>query len=499
MLIWTHVAHSEVVVDKMFGDHMVLQQDLAVPIWGTATAGDPVTVSFAGQTKTVTTGNDGSWSVKLNPMKVGAAPDQMTVVSGESSVTFQDVLVGEVWLGSGQSNMAGIASRYAKNDPVLQSIVSSGPYPALRLYTRDGWKIANSETMGNFSAIHLSFGKALQERIGTPMGLMVGAVGGTPSGRWLSKPMIMANAPMMDQIKAAAGAASFDELNAANNKAQAAWKIQSDKAKASGKKAPRFRKPYQMADLYLKHVEPKIPYGIRGVLWDQGEGKTGLKGVDQVVTMRALISGWRKAWGQGDFYFLHVQKPSGGGAAWDGDNPVNKGAVPFLANLPEAHQTRPELLAYQLSHIAIGKIKNAPLVTAVDLQPSIHPANKSGYGKRASRVAVGTVYGQDIVTCGPTYRSHAIHGGEIRVTFDHTGSGLAFRHADSIRGFAICGSDRHWAWATAVIDGDAVLVSSPDVPNPVHVQYAFDKNSAFANLYNKDGLPALMFTTVNGK
>jgi sialate O-acetylesterase len=495
----THVAFSELVVDRMFGDHMVLQQGLAVPIWGTATADAQVTVAFAGQTKSVIAGEDGSWSVKLDPLKAGDASRQLTVTSGESKTTLEDVLVGEVWLGSGQSNMAGGAGGYARNDLVLQGIIDGGPYPKLRLYTRDGWQIATPDTMKGFSAIHLSFGKALHDQLNRPMGLMVGAVGGTPSGRWLSKEMISADKQMMRQIKAAAGADSLEELTKANDEAQAAWQIEADKAKEAGKKPPRFRKPFQMADLYQRHIEPKVPYGIRGVLWDQGESRTGLSGVDQVTTMRALINGWRKVWGQGDFHFLHVQKPSGGGCAWDYDNPVNKGAVAFTSQLSPIHQSRPETLAYQLSHIEIGTIKNAPLVTAVDLQPGIHPANKSGYGKRASRVAIGTVYGKDVVTCGPTYRSHKVEGSKIRLAFNHVGSGLAARHADSVHGFAISGTDKKWVWADAVIDGDTLLVSSPDILQPVNVQYAFDKNSAFANLFNKDGLPALMFTTVEWK
>jgi len=500
-LLWfvcsAQVALGQLTVDPMFGSHMVLQQDLAVPVWGQATSGAKVTVSFAGQNKSATAADDGSWSVKLDPIKSdGSVSSEMSVTSGDSVTTFEDVLVGEVWLGSGQSNMAGDAGGYAKNDAVLQSIIDGGPYPKLRLYTRGGWQIATPETMKGFSAIHLSFGKALHDELKLPTGLMVGAVGGTPSGRWLNEEMIVADKQMMAQIKVASGTDSLKSLTKVNEEAQAAWKLTAEKAKAAGKIPPRFRKPFQMADLYERHIQPKVPYGIRGVLWDQGESKTGLSGVDQVATMGALINGWRKVWGQGDFHFLHVQKPSGGGCAWDVNNPVNRGALAFSKTLPN-QWSRPETLAYPLSHLEIGTIKNAPLVTAVDLQPGIHPANKSGYGKRACRVALGTVYERDVVTCGPTYRSHKTEGGKIRVMFDNVASGLAFRHADTLRGFAISGADGKWAWADATIDGDTVLVNSPDVSEPVNVQYALSKNSNFANLFNKDGLPALMFTSQN--
>ena len=156
-----------------------------------------------------------------------------------------------------------------------------------------------------------------------------------------------------------------------------------------------------------------------------------------------------------------------------------------------------------MSHIKIGTLKNAPLVTASDLGTGVHPANKSGYGKRAARVALGAAYGHDIAISGPTYKSHKIEGNKIRISFDHLGKGLAFRHADTVRGFKISGKDGKWAWADAVIDGDHIVVSSAEVPMPTEVNYATNnyvgianKDFSYANLFNKDGLPALMFTTV---
>jgi len=484
---------AAVAVNKMFTDHMVLQRDMEVPVWGTAEAGEKIRVAFRGQTQETVADQNGKWMVKLSPLKVGEAAE-MSIVGG-NTITLKDVLVGEVWVGSGQSNMAGGAGGYAKNDPVLAKMIDAGPYPNLRLY-KGGWKIADPATIKSFSAIHFSFGLPLHKELGVPVGLMVGAVGGTPSGRWLSREMAASDETLMAKMREhggvdqAAQKAKYDEE-------VAQWEAAAKKAKAEGKKAPRKpRGPIKIGDLYENHVRPFVPYGIRGVLWDQGESGTQLPGVDQFTAMNALIKGWRNVWGQGDFYFLHVQKPSGGGCAWDPDNPVNRLASKFT-KLPAEHNGRPSSLKYPLDHIRIAKIKNAPIVTASDLAGGIHPSNKSGYGQRACRVALGAVYGRDVAICGPTYKSHKVEGASIRVEFDHVGRGLAFKHGDVLQGFEIAGADGKWAWADAKIDGDSVVLSSPDVPEPRQLQYAFNRKNSFANLFNKDGLPALMFTTAS--
>jgi sialate O-acetylesterase len=486
-------ANAAVVVDRMFSDHMVLQREMKVPVWGTADAGEEVTVSFQGQTKTATANDAGKWMVKLDPLKVGDASD-LSVSDGSNKVTFSDVLVGEVWVGSGQSNMAGAAGGYAKNDEVLASAMTDGPYPSLRLYNRGGWAVADENSIKGFSAIHFSFGHALHEELQVPVGLMYGAAGGTPSGRWLSKEMAVADKRFVAQFKTNNG---YDpsEIESVREKNLAKFNEEKKKLKAEGKKPPRFSGPNLFGDLYKSRIEFMVPYAIRGVLWDQGESKTQIPGVDQYTTMHALITGWRGAWGQ-DFHFLHVQKPSGGVAPFDPKNPINKGAAAYGAKLPANHFSQPAALKYQLDHIKMRTIANAPLVTAIDLGTGIHPACKSGYGKRACRVALGTAYGQDVEVYGPIYKSHQSEGNKIRVSFDHVGEGLAIKHAETVVGFEVAGADGEWAWADAVIEGDTIVVSSKDVAKPVHVQYAFSNRPSYANLFNKDGLPALTFTTV---
>jgi sialate O-acetylesterase len=477
LLGWAAHADADVTVDKMFTDHMVLQRDLAVPIWGTAEPKEAIEVRFRDQSRKTTADKDGKWIVKLDKLKVGV-PGKLTI-SGKNTVTLDDVLVGEVWVGSGQSNMAGRCGNYMRNDKVLAEMANGGPYPTLRLYGRSGWQVADKKTAPAFSALHFAFGFNLHKELKVPVGLMVGAVGGTPSGRWLSGDMAAADEALMEKLKATGRVPAGAQ----------------DKKQKDGKKGAGAAKPHKFGDLYARFIEPKVPYGIRGVLWDQGESRTQIPGVDQYTAMNALINGWRKTWGQGDFHFLHIQKPSGEGCAWDAANPTNRGALKF-GKLLKNHTGAARSLEYPLRHIKIGTLRNAPLVIASDLRIGIHPQCKSGYGKRACRVALGVVYGKGVAVSGPVYKSHKVEGSAIRVAFDHVGKGLALRHAESVQGFEIAGEDGKWAWADAKIDGDAILVSSKEVAKPVRVRYAFARRHNFANLFNKDGLPALMFTTV---
>jgi sialate O-acetylesterase len=234
-----------------------------------------------------------------------------------------------------------------------------------------------------------------------------------------------------------------------------------------------------------------MPFAIRGVLWDQGESGTAIGGVDQYNLMGALIAGWRKEWGQDDFPFLYIQKPSGDGCAWDTSNPTTSQANKFLplpAQVPNDGQ-------YRAMHIRIMTYPNTAMVTSSDLGNGVHPINKSGYGERASRVALGMVYGRKLEIYGPVYKSHTVEGDKIRVAFDHVGQGLAYQHGDKLQGFALAGDDKKFHWADALIDGNSIVLSCPAVTRPVAVRYAWSQNQAWANLFNRDGLPAISFRT----
>jgi sialate O-acetylesterase len=493
------LARADVTLAPMFGDHMVLQREMAVPVWGQAAPGEKVTVTFRDQTKSATAGADGAWQVKLDALKAGG-PDKL-VAAGANTVTLDDVLVGEVWLGSGQSNMAMGCGGYTANDSVLATNVAA-IHPQLRLLrgSGPGWSVAGPTTSAGFSALLFSFGVPLQKALDVPVGLMAGAVGGTPSGYWLSEAALQADGPCQELVKKTA--ATYDPV-AAQKKYEAdlvTWEKAAADAKAKQQREPRKPNPPvapgltsggKVGHLYEQHIRPKMPFAIRGVLWDQGESGTALAGIDQYTLMGALISGWRREWNQGDFPFIYIQKPSGGGCAWDPANPVTRKAEAFTA-LPAAV---PNDGGGVETHVRIMTYPNTAMAISSDLGPNTHPECKSGYGVRAATVALGAVYGRPVEYYGPLYASHAVEGGTIRVKFTHVGQGLAFRNGDKLQGFAVAGADKVFQWADAVIDGDSVVVSSAKVPQPVNVRYAWAGKRTWANLFNKDGLPAIPFRT----
>lgn len=477
---WISQVPAEVKLPAVISSHMVLQRELAVPVWGTATPGEDVTVEFAGQKQSVKADGAGKWQVKLAPMPASAEPRTMTI-RGKNALMLEDVLVGEVWVGSGQSNMQQGTGGYVKNDPVLAEL-AAGKYPLLRLKMPKSWEAAEGTTIQSFSALLFSFGVRLQKELGIPVGLMVGAVGGTPSGFWLSEAAFAEDAGCKEAIIRAV---------AVQSTATAKQKGETNLPRKSG--APR--KPGQcrgkIGCLYEAQIRPFMPFGIRGVLWDQGESGTAVEGLDQFTLMGALIRGWRKEWEQGEFPFLYVQKPSGQGCAFDMSDPVTKNADAFTALPAEV----PGDGQYRETHVRIREYPNTAMVTSTDLGAGIHPSNKSGYGARSARVALGFVYGRKVEIYGPVYQSHRVDGDKVRIAFTHVGQGLVFRGGEKLQGFAIAGDDGKFVWANAVIDGDSVVLSGEKVAKPVSVRYAWSKSQRWANLFNKDGLPALPFRT----
>ncbi len=414
-------------------------------------------MKFRAQSRTAQADKDGEWSVKLDPLTAGG-PDVLTI--GDKKI--EDVLVGEVWIGSGQSNMDGLVRSYVAADPVLARN-AEGTYPKLRLLKKgatDVWQEATPENIASFSALLFSFGLPLQEELDVPVGLMAGAVGGTPSGFWLTEEMYRQDAACAEAVKKFAPTYNYDALVAKYHEAKARydeevqkWKPLADAAKKEGKQPPpppRAPKPVGQAgeansgkigQLFEAFIRPYVGYGIKGVLWDQGESKTNIAGVDQYTLMGALIRGWRKAWGQGDFPFLYVQKPSGGGPAWDYTNPVTEKANKFSPLPPAIPPPPPADYSHEL-HLKIRQYPNTFIVTSTDLGPGIHPVNKSGYGARAAHVALGAVHGREREIYGPVYASHEIMGDKVMIKFGHTGKGLAFKHGDKLQGFMIAGEDR---------------------------------------------------------
>ena len=508
LLFWSANLWAEVKLPGIFSDHMVLQREQAVPIWGTATPGEKVTVKFRNQEKSAVADATGQWQVKLDPLTVGG-PDQLVVSAGQT-VTIHDVLVGEVWVGSGQSNM-GAAVRWATGvgDTGMLALVAAGPYPEIREFGINGflqqhvpgrWRVADTNSVPTFSGLLFAFGVRLHRELGVPVGLVIASVSGSPAGTWLSDEALKNDAACQAAIRQFATA--FDSATEQKQAAVARAKWQEAVAEAKAQKKPEPQPPCPArvpGEVYCNKVgvhfetylRPVIPYGIRGVLWDQGENGTGVIGLpDPYLLMGALFRGWRQAWGQGDFPFIYVQKNSGGGCAWDSSNPVMAKAEPF-APLP-ATCAGPAIVGAYLKLLDYPKIGMA---ISSDLGSGQHPINKSGYGQRAADVALGMVYGKPIQYYGPMYESHKIEGGQIRVTFKEVGQGLAFKHGDKLQGFAISENGQYFVWAEATIEGNSVVVSSPKIKHPVAVWYGWSSDRPWANLFNKDGLPAIPFRT----
>jgi len=495
------LARAEVRIDGTFASHMVLQREKPIAVQGSAARNEEVTVEFAGQKKTAKADGKGKWTITLDPLEASKEP-RIMVVRGASGapVQFEDVLVGEVWLGTGQSNYAFSYEGQAKDsagrgekDEMLAAIVNA-QHPLVRFNGgRNNWVAATDpETNKGFSALMLAFGVALQKELDVPVGLrpapVLNAVPAGVAGRaaYESDPGYSRE---LERVK--------KETAAKHEAALKAWEDDCRKARAENKPEPaRPAAPPEPGSGGFGYSS--VPDAFRGLLYDHGEAGTGINGIDRPTAWAAMNRIFRKEWGQPDFPFLFVQKPVGGGCAWDPKDPVTSFASPF-APLPK---TVPDNArgTYNIDRDDFLRLLGEPgmfMVTSSDLGGYTHPTCKSGYGARAARVALGAVYGRKIEIYGPTYKSHTIEGSKVRVQFTHVGQGLAFRHGDKLQGFALAGDDRVFHWADAMIDGDTVVVLSPQVPKPVNVRYAWAGSPAWANLFNKDGLPALSFRTDN--
>jgi len=456
LLLMTRTASADVRLPAIISDHMVLQQDVIVPIWGWADPGEEVSVVIGGQRKSARADAAGKWKVELDKLKPGAA--LTLTVTGKNKVAVNDVLVGEVWLGSGQSNMARTtksAKDFAKeqaaaNLPNLRMFkVESGAATNAQSDCRGSWKVCSPETVGGYSAVLFFFGRELHQNLGLPMGLIHSSVGGTTIEQWTDLETQRA-APELTPIFAAL---------AAKTNAPA--------------KAPNARIP--IGGLFNGKIAPLIPYALRGIVWYQGEGNT--KSVEQARLyehqLPLLITDWRKRWGQ-DMPFAWVQLPNWAknGEAWC---IVQEGMLKTL------------------------KLPKTGMAITVDIGDAndVHPQNKEEVGRRLSLWALGSVYGKQVATSGPLPGGHEIKGSEVVVKFQHTNGGLVAK-AGALKGFNLAGEDRQWHPATARITGSQVFVSCAAVKRPVALRYAWQDNPD-CNLFNGAGLPASPFRTDDWK
>jgi sialate O-acetylesterase len=492
---------ADVKLPAMFTDHAVLQRDMPVPVWGWADPGEEVTVTIAGQTHKTKADDKGKWRVTLDPLKVG---DPLTLVAeGKNRLERKDILAGEVWLCSGQSNMEFGLS--AANNGDLE--VSAANHPNIRLVRvkeagsqtpvedfKGEWKVCTPSSAAPFSAVGYFFGRELNEQLGVPIGLIDDSWGGSSCEAWIRRDRLEGKPLYTDLIK------KWDEMvkdwDEAKWKADtAAWKKKAEKAHAAGKPAPLNRPlasppatgNHRPANLYHGRVEPVMPYAIRGVIWYQGESNAP-RAYQYREMFPLMIQSWREDWKQGDFPFYWVQladfmeeKPEPTDSAW--------------AELREA-QT-----------MTLDKLPKTGQAVIIDIGEGadIHPKKKLDVGRRLARLALANDYGQSVVSKSPRYDSMEKHGKKIVVKFKDVGEGLHCVDSKDVQGFAIAGEDNNFVWAKAVIvpakeggKADTIEVSSKEVPNPVAVRYAWADNPV-CNLYNNVLLPVTPFRTDDWK
>jgi sialate O-acetylesterase len=499
-------ARADVVPNPIFTDHAVLQRDKPVPVWGTSDPGEQVRVSLSTDAGASAAGQataDGRWVVQLPALPAGG-PYTLTV-QGRNKVEFKDVLVGEVWVCSGQSNMEMALQRTFE----APKAIAAAANPKLRLFTvarataagpldkvKGEWKECTPETVPGFSAVAYYFGRDLQKALDVPVGLIHTSWGGTPAQAWTSKEGLSAEPSLRYYHEQLAQAvAKYDPAVAKERhdaavkryeEALAKYKEAAAKAKEEGKSAPQPpRRPQAVtapdksqnapSSLYNAMIAPLIPYAIRGAIWYQGEANAG-KAYEYQTLFPVMIRDWRNHWKQGDFPFLCVQlapfmkiedKPSE--SAW--------------AELREAQ------------YIATKKLPKVGMAVITDVgeENDIHPKKKEPAGARLALLARRIAYGQEIVAMGPVYKKMRTEGNRVVLTFDHVGAGLECR-GPRLTGFTVAGPDHKFHPAEAEIHGDTVVVSCPAVEKPEAVRFGW-ANYPVVNLWNKDGLPATPFRT----
>jgi len=488
-------ASAETKMPAIFGSRMVLQRDMPVKVWGWDDAGKSVTVEFAGQTKSAVAADDGRWEVVLDALKT-SAEGRALVVTGSTTQRFDNVLVGEVWLCSGQSNMQW--SLQNSDDPDLESLTAK--YSKIRFISvpqvgtqepqndfRGQWNLCTPETVKHFSAVGYFFGRQLHQTLDVPIGLINNAWGGSSAEAWVRRDVLEASGDcdtyieMWEQKEADMESGKSQKLYDAN---LAKWQQETAAAKAAGKRGPRkprhpehdMRGQHRPGNLYAGVLHPIIGYGIRGTIWYQGESNAG-RAWNYRKLFPLMITHWREQWGQGDFPFYWVQLA-------DFQDEVDQ---PTDSNWAELRESQTLTLSLPNTGQAV--------ITDLGEAHDIHPRNKQGVAKRLARLALAKDYGLDIVCRSPEYRSMEKQGNKIVVAFDHVGPGLDTFDVREPLGFAICGEDKVWHNAKAQLQGrDKVQVWCDTVADPIAVRYAWAQNPV-CNLQNRTGLPVTPFRT----
>ena len=434
---------AEVKLHQLFTDNGILQRGAKVPVWGTTDKADAVTVKFGDQT-VMATPQDGKWKAELAAMEASATPRDLTVTQGDQTLTRKNVVVGDVWICGGQSNMQWAINQSAGKDEAI----SSATNPNIRLFTvnRRGlpqpqaeldsgaWAEASPTTVESFSAVGYYFGRDLEKAIKVPIGLISSNSGGTTAERWIALTAIESD-PKIKDISA----------------------------------------PQKKSDLYNAMIAPLAPFAVKGAIWYQGESNAYAPYLYRHV-LNAMIKSWRDTLGQGNFPFLIVE------------------LAPFNKIEKEPVDQDWAVVRESMQWIASNTPKVAT-VSIVDVgdEGDIHPARKQPVGARLAIAARAMEYGEKITPAGPQYDSLTVNGNQAIIKFKNVGGGLEAKDGE-LQGFTLAGEDKKFHNAQAKIEGDTVIVTSDTVPNPKAVRLGW-ANYPLVNLWNKDGLPAHPFRT----
>ncbi len=485
-------AHADIRLPAVISDHMVLQQDLPANVWGWAEPGENVTVKFAGKSAESAADPAGKWSVKLDDLKAGSAGE--LTIAGKNTLTVKDVIVGEVWIASGQSNMEWTIEK-SKDAP--QEIAAAN-FPAIRIFTvtknaktepqedlPGKWEVATPETAAHFTAVGYFFARKLHQSLQQPIGVLHTSWGGTAAELWTPKPILTADPafkPILDAWDKKV--ADYPQAKAAYDAALAKWREAAKAARDAGKQPPPQPRAPQGGDvvgspasLYNGMIAPLTPYTIRGAIWYQGESNASQARLYRKLFPTMILS-WRRAWNV-EFPFLFVQ----------------------LANYNAKHQPptgQPEASSWAELREAQAMTLELPrtgMAVAIDIGEAedIHPKNKQEVGRRLGIIAEATVYYRDQEFSGPFFSGAQAEDGKMRLNFRNA-QGMKASDGGKLKGFAIAGEDKKFVWADAIIDGDHIIVSSPEVKEPVAVRYAW-ADDPDCNLVNDTGLPASPFRT----
>jgi sialate O-acetylesterase len=494
-------ARADVKLHPLFTDNMVLQRGGPIAIWGAADGGEQVSIRLERASPecedvvstAVTADEAGGWTATL-PQPKSAGPYQITV-EGMNKLTLKDVLIGEVWICSGQSNMEMKLSDTFE----AESAIANSANPKMRLFTVNrktagepqrtmdstGWQECKPETVRSFSAVGYYFGRDVQKALDVPVGLIHTSWGGTPAQAWTSRGGLNAVPELRyyhTRLDRALQMYDPEKAKATYEEALKKWEADSQTAKDAGKSPPRrpqlanhpHKNPGSPSTLYNAMIAPLVPYAFRGVIWYQGEANAGAA-YEYRTLFPTMINDWRKQWGA-EFPFLFVQL-----APWRKINPA-----PMDSDWAELRE------AQLMTTRKLPKTGMA-VITDVGEEDDIHPRKKEPVGARLALLARAIAYGENVLAYGPTYKGVRVNGNQAILSFDHVGAGLECR-GDKLTGFTVAGPDQKFHNATAEISGDTVVVFAPEVEKPVSVRFGW-ANFPVVNLWNKDGLPASPFRT----